>query len=191
MATINLLPWREEGRRERKRQFFIILGTAAGITLGIIVLVHGLFTQLIEHQQVRNKYIEDQIALLDKKITEIRELEKEKQRLLDRIRAIETLQTSRPVIVHLFDELVTTLPEGVFLTEISQQGDAIAIKGVAQSNARVSSFMRNIEVSPWLKSPHLEVVEATAQDGRRLSNFTLKVQQVIQTVKQEDQGGAG
>jgi type IV pilus assembly protein PilN len=191
MATINLLPWREERRRERKRQFFIILGTAAGITLGIIVLVHGLFTQLIEHQQVRNKYIEDQIALLDKKITEIRELEKEKQRLLDRIRAIETLQTSRPVIVHLFDELVTTLPEGVFLTEISQQGDAIAIKGVAQSNARVSSFMRNIEVSPWLKSPHLEVVEATAQDGRRLSNFTLKVQQVIQTVKQEDQGGAG
>jgi type IV pilus assembly protein PilN len=191
MATINLLPWREERRRERKRQFFIILGTAAGITLGIIVLVHGLFTQFIEHQQVRNKYIEDQIALLDKKITEIRELEKEKQRLLDRIRAIETLQTSRPVIVHLFDELVTTLPEGVFLTEISQQGDAIAIKGVAQSNARVSSFMRNIEVSPWLKSPHLEVVEATAQDGRRLSNFTLKVQQVIQTVKQEDQGGAG
>ena len=191
MATINLLPWREERRRERKRQFFIILGTAAGITLGIIVLVHGLFTQLIEHQQVRNKYIEDQIALLDKKITEIRELEKEKQRLLDRIRAIETLQTSRPVIVHLFDELVTTLPEGVFLTEISQQGDAIAIKGVAQSNARVSSFMRNIEVSPWLKSPHLEVVEATAQDGRRLSNFTLKVQQVIQTVKQEDQGGTG
>jgi type IV pilus assembly protein PilN len=191
MATINLLPWREDCRRERKRQFFIILGTAAGITLGIIVLVHGLFTQLIEHQQVRNKYIEDQIALLDKKITEIRELEKEKQRLLDRIRAIETLQTSRPVIVHLFDELVTTLPEGVFLTEISQQGDAIAIKGVAQSNARVSSFMRNIEVSPWLKSPHLEVVEATAQDGRRLSNFTLKVQQVIQTVKQEDQGGAG
>jgi type IV pilus assembly protein PilN len=191
MATINLLPWREERRRERKRQFFIILGTAAGITLGIIVLVHGLFTQLIEHQQVRNKYIEDQIALLDKKITEIRELEKEKQRLLDRIRAIETLQTSRPVIVHLFDELVTTLPEGVFLTEISQQGDAIAIKGVAQSNARVSSFMRNIEVSPWLKSPHLEVVEATAQDGRRLSNFTLKVQHVIQTAKQEDQGGAG
>jgi type IV pilus assembly protein PilN len=191
MATINLLPWREERRRERKRQFFIILGTAAGITLGIIVLVHGLFTQLIEHQQVRNKYIEDQIALLDKKITEIRELEKEKQRLLDRIRAIETLQTSRPVIVHLFDELVTTLPEGVFLTEISQQGDAIAIKGVAQSNARVSSFMRNIEVSPWLKSPHLEVVEATAQDGRRLSNFTLKVQQVIQTAKQEDPGGAG
>lgn len=190
MATINLLPWREDCRRERKRQFFIILGTAAGITLGIIVLVHGLFTQLIEHQQVRNKYIEDQIALLDKKITEIREFEKEKQRLLDRIRAIETLQTSRPVIVHLFDELVTTLPEGVFLTEISQQGDAIA-KGVAQSNARVSSFMRNIEVSPWLKSPHLEVVEATAQDGRRLSNFTLKVQQVIQTVKQEDQGGAG
>ncbi|HEX2200999.1 MAG TPA: PilN domain-containing protein [Gammaproteobacteria bacterium] len=191
MATINLLPWREERRRERKRQFFIILGTAAGITLGIIVLVHGLFTQLIEHQQVRNKYIEDQIALLDKKITEIRELEKEKQRLLDRIRAIETLQTSRPVIVHLFDELVTTLPEGVFLTEISQQGDAIAIKGVAQSNARVSSFMRNIEVSPWLKSPHLELVEATAQDGRRLSNFTLKVQQVIQTAKQEDPGGAG
>jgi type IV pilus assembly protein PilN len=189
MATINLLPWREERRRERKRQFFIILGTAAGITLGIIVLIHGLFTQLIEHQQVRNKYIEDQIALLDKKITEIRELEKEKQRLLDRIRAIETLQISRPVIVHLFDELVTTLPEGVFLTEISQQGDAIAIKGVAQSNARVSSFMRNIEVSPWLKSPHLEVVEATAQDGRRLSNFTLKVQQVIQTAK--DQGGAG
>lgn len=191
MATINLLPWREERRRERKRQFFIILGTAAGITLGIIVLVHGLFTQLIEHQQVRNKYIEDQIALLDKKITEIRELEKEKQRLLDRIRAIETLQTSRPVIVHLFDELVTALPEGVFLTEISQQGDVIAIKGVAQSNARVSSFMRNIEVSPWLKSPHLELVEATAQDGRRLSNFTLKVQQVIQTAKQEDQGGAG
>ncbi len=186
MAHINLLPWREERRRERKRQFFITLGLSSGIAVGIILLGHWFLGQLIEYQQVRNKYLEDRIAFLDTKITEIRELEKERQRLLDRIRAIEMLQTSRPIIVHLFDELVTTLPEGIFLTEISQQGDAISIKGVAQSNARVSSFMRNIEASPWLKAPQLDIVETTAQDGRRLSNFTLKVQQMIQAPEQGD-----
>lgn len=191
MANINLLPWREERRRERIHQFLVTLGLASGFTLGIIVLAHWFLGQSIEYQQLRNRFLENQISTLDQKIAEIRELEKEKQRLLDRIKAIEMLQTSRPVIVHLFDELVTTLPEGVFLTDLTQQGDAISIKGVAQSNARVSSFMRNIEASPWLKEPQLDVVETTSKDGRRLSNFTLKVRQVIQTSREEDKRGAG
>jgi type IV pilus assembly protein PilN len=186
MANINLLPWREERRRERIRQFFITLGLASGLVVGIMVLAHWFMGQSIEYQQLRNKSLENQIAALDQRIAEIRELEKERQHLLDRIRGIEMLQTSRPIIVHLFDELVTTLPEGVFLTEISQQGDAISIKGIAQSNARVSSFMRNIEASPWFKAPQLDVVETTSKDGRRLSDFTLKVQQVIQASREED-----
>lgn len=191
MARINLLPWREERRQERKKQLLTATAMAAAFTVLIILITHLLYQDWIAYQDTRNGYLADQISLIDKTIKEIRDLEKEKRRLLDRMRAIETLQTSRPIIVHILDELVTTLPEGVFLSDIAQSNKEITIKGVAESNARVSSFMRNVEASTWLKNPRLDIVETKSQDGRRTSNFTLRVEQAGERVKDEDdQGGA-
>ncbi len=145
----------------------------------IVGIIHFYNIQLIDAQQGRNKFMEDQIAVLDKKIREINNLEKEKQRLLDRMRAIERLQGNRPLIVRFFDELIDSLPEGVSVTKLSQKGQLITINGVAQSNARVSSFMRNLEESAWLANPQLDIIQAKNEKGNRISNFTLRFSQVI------------
>ncbi len=182
MARINLLPWREELRKERRIRFFIITGISCLLALLIVGMVHLYFEQLIRYQDTRNQFLQGQIGLLDKKIKEIRDLEKERDRLLSRMRAIEKLQTSRPIIVHLFDALVDSLPDGVYLKELQQKDRLLIIKGVAQSNARVSSFMRNLEASEWLTDPILDVIETgSSKEGGRLSNFTLRVSQAKQT----------
>ncbi|CAN5832773.1 type 4a pilus biogenesis protein PilN [soil metagenome] len=178
MARINLLPWREERRRERKQQFLLNAGIAAVCAVAAIGLVHVVYQNIIDYQTARNGYLESEIKKLDKTITEIRDLQKEKQRLIDRMRAIETLQTSRPLIVHIFDELVSTLPEGISLTEITQSSNAITIKGIAESNARVSNFMRNVEASKWVKKPQLNIIETKDEKGRRINNFTLIIEQI-------------
>lgn len=178
MARINLLPWREERRRERKQKFLLNAGIAAACAVAAIGLVHVVYQNIIDYQTARNGYLESEIKKLDKTIAEIRDLEKEKQRLIDRMRAIETLQTSRPIIVHIFDELVSTLPEGISLTEITQSSNAITIKGIAESNARVSNFMRNVEASKWVKKPQLNIIETKDEKGRRLNNFTLIIEQL-------------
>lgn len=188
MAKINLLPWRAELRKERKQQFFTACGIAGVAALGIVGVVHLVYQDWIGNQQARNKFLQDEIAVLDKKIVEIKDLEKERQRLVDRMHAIEELQTSRPVIVHLFDELVKKLPDGVFLTEVEQKSAKLTIRGVAESNARVSSFMRNIEGSSWMREPRLDIIETKAQDGARVSNFTLRVDQSSQTAAVADKG---
>lgn len=178
MARINLLPWREELRKERRIRFFTIIGIACLVTLAVVGAVHLYFEQLISYQNSRNQFLQGQISLLNKKIKEIRDLEKERDRLLSRMRAIEKLQTSRPIIVHLFDALVDALPDGVYLKDLQQKGGLLTIKGVAQSNARVSSFMRNLDNSKWLTNPILDVIETgTSKEGTRLSNFTLRVSQ--------------
>lgn len=186
MAKINLLPWREELRKEQQKEFFIMVGVAALLAVGVWGIVHFYHTQLISYQQSRNKYVEEQIVLLDKKIEEIERLEKEKERLLSRMRAIEQLQGNRPLIVRLFDELVANLPEGVSLISITQKGTAITINGVAQSNARVSSFMRNLENSEWLQKPQLDVIQAKDEQGQRISNFTLRFSQIVPTAGDEE-----
>lgn len=188
MARINLLPWREELRKQRKQEFGIAMGVALAVTGLLFFAVWWHIEQRIDYQESRNRFLEDQIALLDRKIKEIQELEKEKQRLLARMRAIEQLQTSRPIIVHLFDEIVHTLPDGVYLTEINQQGETITLRGVARSNARVSNFMRNVEDSEWLTDPKLTVIETKEKDGTRLADFTLVVKQKRKKV--EDEAGA-
>ncbi len=179
MAKINLLPWRDELRKELQKQFFTTVGAFVVLTLCAWGAIHFINTQRIEYQQTRNQFLNEQIAHLDKKIKEIERLEKEKQRLKARIDAIEQLQGNRPLIVRLFDELVTSLPEGVSIVTVKQAGKAITISGVAQSNARVSSFMRKLEDSDWLSDPQLDVIQAKDEQGQRLSNFTMRFNQVM------------
>ncbi len=186
MARINLLPWRDEQRKQKQQDFFTMLGVSvviAGILVGIF---HFINSQAIDHQQARNRFLDDQIAFLDRRIKEIRELQTERQRLLDRMRAIEQLQTNRPLIVRFFDELVDSLPEGVSVLKIVQRGRNITIEGVAQSNARVSSFMRNLESSEWLRNPRLDIIQSRTESGVRVSNFTLRFNQVIPQAEGDD-----
>ena len=187
MAKINLLPWREAERNEKRQEFFVMLGFFAILTICVFGVIHFHHVQLIEYQQTRNKFVEDQIKLIEKKITQIKELEKEKQRLLDRMRAIEQLQGNRPLIVRFFDELITSLPDGVSVVNIKQKGKNITIKGEAQSNARVSSFMRNLDKSKWLANPQLDIIRAKGKGGARISNFTLRFTQVIPKAEDEDE----
>ncbi len=180
MVRINLLPWREMRRKERERQFYSVIGGSALLMGAVVLYVHLHIGGLIDAQEGRNKFIKDQIAAVDKKIAEIRELEKEKKRLLARMNIIQQLQSSRPVVVHLFDELVETLPDGVYLTNISQKGSDITLKGVAQSNARVSAFMRKLDTSAWLGNPRLQVIKTSKKGAQRTSSFTLTVKQIAQ-----------
>jgi type IV pilus assembly protein PilN len=186
MSKINLLPWREKERTAKKQEFITMVGVTAVIALGIWGLTHFFFVQKIDYQNNRNNYLISETEKLDAKITEIEELEREKQRLLDRMRAIEQLQGNRPLIVRLFDELITSLPEGVSVISISQQGQNITITGEAQSNARVSSFMRNLDDNEWLHNPQLDVIQATNATGVRISGFTLRFQQVMPNAEEED-----
>jgi type IV pilus assembly protein PilN len=186
MAKINLLPWREELRQQKKVEYLTTVGICAVIAAALWGVVHLHFNERIDYQNQRNTYLTEQISLLDKKIEQIKTLEREKERLLSRMKAIETLQTSRPIIVHVFDELVDTLPDGVYIKSIDQKGTEITIQGVAQSNARVSNFMRNVEKSEWVKDPNLNVIQTSSEDGRRIANFTLKVQQKAPTAGQEE-----
>jgi type IV pilus assembly protein PilN len=179
MPRINLLPWREGQRKERKLAFLVALGVAAiaaGVTAFAAYLLYG---SMIEGQQRRNDQLRAEIKKLDKQIEEINDLETAKQRFIARMDIIEKLQRSRPEIVHVFDEIVRTLPEGVYLTAVKQNGNALKFEGVAQSSTRVSTFMRNIDGSQWLRNPALEVVQ-TAKSGPG-SSFTLTADQVTTT----------
>ena len=187
MAKINLLPWRDKLRKELQQQFYVTVGTFIVITLCVWGAIHFINTQRIEYQQTRNQFLNDQIAHLDKKIKEIERLEKEKERLKARIEAIERLQGNRPLIVRLFDEMVTSLPDGVSIVTVKQAGKKITISGVAQSNARVSSFMRKLEASDWLSNPQLDVIQAKDEQGQRLSNFTMRFNQVIPKAPGEEE----
>ena len=177
MAHINLLPWRAELRRQRRLEYLTILGACLGLTILLWAGIHFGYTDRITYQTERNVFLENETLKLDKQIKEIQALEKEKQRLVARMKAIEGLQSSRPLVVHILDELVSALPDGVNLTEVTQTGTSFEIKGVAESNARVSSFMRNIEKSKWLKDPQLEIIQSADTSGRRVANFTLRLKQ--------------
>ena len=177
MARINLLPWRDELRKERQKQFQSIAGLAGFLMLAIILLVHIRMGAIIDNQQSRNSYLDKEIKVLDKRIKEIKDLEKEKARLLARMDIIQQLQGSRPQVVHVFDELVTTLPDGVYLTEVKNIGPSITLNGFAQSNARVSSYMRKVDNAEWLTDPRLNVIETEDQKGQRISKFVLNIVQ--------------
>jgi type IV pilus assembly protein PilN len=177
MTSINLLPWRETRRKEQQRQFFSISGGAA-VLMGLIVFyIHIHVSGMIELQSQRNKFLEDEIKQVEAKIVEIKSIEAKKEQLLARMSVIQQLQTRRPAIVHVFDELAKAVPSGMYLTNVSQQGKSLVIEGVAQSNARVSAFMRNLDASYWFANPQLDVIEANSKDLARTSHFKLSVNQ--------------
>lgn len=175
MARINLLPWREERRRERTRQFLLVLGVAA--VAAVLAAFGGklFMDNWLDYQQQRNAYLEQEIAAMDRKIREIERLEETRARLLARKEIIEQLQRSRSQMVHLFDELAQTIPDGVYLTSVRQSGSRLTLNGVAESSARVSAYMRNIESSEWLEKPELQVIETVQrQNEGRVRQFTLE-----------------
>jgi type IV pilus assembly protein PilN len=186
MPRINLLPWREEQRRERKVAFGVALGIATAVA-GVVWFAASLMVgSMITGQQERNARLRAEIKTLDKHIEEINNLESAKQKFIARMDIIEKLQRSRPEIVHVFDEIARTLPEGTYLTSVKQTERRLKFDGVAQSSTRVSTFMRNIDASEWLKNPELEVVETKKETLG--ANFTLFADQV--SVVPEDAGAA-
>ncbi|HTX23159.1 MAG TPA: PilN domain-containing protein [Steroidobacteraceae bacterium] len=189
MPRINLLPWREVQRRERKLHFMIALGGATLAAMAFAFIAYLMFDSMIDAQQHRNNVLRNQIKILDRQIEEINSLESEKQRFIARMEIIEKLQRSRPEIVHLFDEIVRTLPDGVYLTSVKQTDTRLRFEGVAQSSTRVSSFMRNIDSSEWLKNPELEVVQANKGEAFG-STFVLDAEQVSHAGADDDTPGA-
>ena len=187
MPRINLLPWRDELRKQRQKDFLISAGIAVVFGVLVMFFTSQVFSSLIEHQAARNGILKAEIAALDLQIAEIRDLEAKKDRLLARMNIIEQLQRSRPEAVKLFDQIVRTLPEGVYLTSIKQAGSNLEIKGRAESSTRVSSLMRNIDASDSLQNPTLQVVAAKEIDKRRVSEFTIMAQQTL--VVHDDEGG--
>jgi type IV pilus assembly protein PilN len=178
MPRINLLPWRDEERKERKVAFMVALGVSALGAMVMTFAIYLMFGSMIDAQEQRNEKLRAEIKKLDAQIEEINNLESSKQKFIARMEIIEKLQRSRPEIVHVFDEIVRTLPDGVYLTGVKQTDKKFRFEGVAQSSTRVSSFMRNIDGSEWLRNPELEVVQ-TGRDGKTPgSNFTLYAQQV-------------
>lgn len=179
MAHINLLPWRENLRKQRKRNFFLQLLGAVVVAFLALVLWHMQVQDQIEYQKNRNAFLKSEIAKVDKKIREIKDLEKRRAELIARMNVIQQLQVSRPQVVHLFDELVKTIPEGVYLEKLSQVGDQVTLEGWAQSNARVSAYMRNIDKSEWVKDADLKIIQNKNKKKAKLgmSQFRLVAKQ--------------
>ena len=178
MPRINLLPWREQERKVRRREFMVAAGAA--VFAGIVFMGAGkiLYQGWIDAQNEKNNLLKREIVKLDAQIADIQDLENRKQRLVARMEIIERLQRKRPEIVHLFDEIVKTVPEGVYLTQIKENGNKLEIHGVAQSSTRVSTYMRNIDASVWMDNPQLQVVESAKDSPTGGSSFTLTADKV-------------
>jgi type IV pilus assembly protein PilN len=191
MARINLLPWREELRRQRLRQFVSVAIGSVILAFLVVVLVHMNIAGAINAQDSRNDFLKRKITEVEEQIKEINELEAEKQRLLSRMEIIQQLQRNRPEIVHLFDEIVRRVPDGISLSSIKQSGNSVVITGRAQSNARVSALMRNLNDSDWFAQPRLDVIQSKGKgdSSDRASDFTLRVQQVRPQPQQDSNQG--
>ena len=187
MATINLLPWREALRAERKKQFTTALILVALVAVLVIIVADRVVSSQINHQNSRNNYISSHIAELDEKVAEIRGLQRKRAQLIERMRVIQELQGNRPVIVRVMDQLVRTVPDGVFYTSLVAKGGDITIEGVAESNNRVSSLMRRLDRSDWLRDPNLDAVKAAPDFGDQATTFDLTVK--LQLPSSESKGG--
>jgi len=189
MSGINLLPWREEARKQSQQNF--VMSVVGAVALGAVVMGAG-YTYMegrISYQEERNAYIETEIKQLDKDLEEIKTLDANRKALLDRIAVIERLQSTRPGIVHLFDEMVNSLPKGLYLTELKQDKNKIKLIGKAESSARVSSYMNRLNSSPWLKSSNLNTIQVDTKnkDGNNnLRYFSLTVTQLLTSGNDEE-----
>jgi type IV pilus assembly protein PilN len=187
MSSINLRPWREELRAERQKQFITTLAGALIVAAGLVFLWQDYVGSQIEYQNSRNAYLKISMVDLDKKIKEIKELRTERQRLLDRMKVIQDLQGTRPVIVRVMDELVRSLPDGLYFQSLIRKDDLISIKGLSESNNRISGLMRNFESSDWFANPNLKDVSAVkskvSNSDDTLNSFDLTVKQVTPELK--------
>lgn len=191
MIRINLLPHRELKRAARQRQFSFLLGGVAVLALASALLVHLYFVARLENQASRNQYLTKEIATLDKQIAEIKKLKEQTQALLARKQVVESLQINRSQTVHLLDQLVRQLPEGVYLKSIKQTGESVSLTGYAQSSARVSTLMRNLGASPWLESPQLVEIKSVTVDNLRANEFALAVKQRLPKTETKNVKGKG
>lgn len=188
MARINLLPWRAERRKQRQKEFGVMLGLAALAGLVLWFAFNMYYNAQISGQQERNAYLEQQIAEVDTKIVEIDELDRQRARLLARKEVIEQLQANRSQMVHLFDSLVRTIPDGVILTTIKQEGEKLTLEGRSQSNSRVSTYMRNLEGSGWMTKPDLSIIEARDGVAGLPYMFSLSVQLANPNAPKDEDG---
>ena len=191
MTRINLLPHREWARQEKKQAFGFSLFLMALLAGAIVGLVYFQMNAKIDYQLSRNKFINDEISKLDKQIAEISDLKKVRRSLLERMEVIQDLQSSRPSIVHLFTEIVATVPNGVFLKTLEQTGTNLLVTGEAESNARVSTYMRNLDKSEWLKEPILSIIEVEDIKVNRISTFILTVKQTSPNASGDDDADDG
>ena len=175
MARINLLPWRAERRKQRQKEFGVMAGLSALAAIALSFLIVSYYNGQISGQNVRNGFLKDRITEVDKQIAEIEELDKKKAKLLARKEVIEQLQANRSQMVHLFDSLVRTIPDGVILTSIKQDDKTLSLTGRSQSNSRVSTYMRNLEGSGWMTKPDLSIIEAKGEDKGLPYEFSLRV----------------
>lgn len=174
-TRINLLDWRAARRARRRQEFLTMVGVGVGAAVALLGLGYVMITGAVEHQQNRNQYLSAQIKDLDKQIKEIEELEKVKANLVSRMNVIQQLQESRSATVHFFDEIVNTLPDGIYLNSIKQSGQNVTIEGVAESSGRISAYLKNLDSSPWFKDPKLVVIKTGEKNRQRNSDFTLQV----------------
>ena len=188
MAHINLLPWRDELRAEQTKQFTnsaLLSAVFAGV---VFYALYSQFNGQLENQKRRNNILNTEISKLDTELKEIQDLETTKRKLLDRMDIIQSLQQKRPQIVHIFDEIVRTVPDGITLLSMEQKKEVLTIKGLAESNGRVSAYMRNLEGSDWMSNPRLQYIE-TKKKSFRNAEFELTVNQSVPKEEQKDKGG--
>lgn len=175
-ARINLLPHREMRRKQQQQHFFVMLGVVVVMGAAIWFTVHTYLDSALTNQQARNKYLEDEIVKIDKEIAEINKLKEQIAALLKRKQVVETLQSNRAEVVHLLDQLVRQLPDGMYLKSIKQQGTKVSISGYTQSQARVSTLMRNLEGSQYLQKANLVEIKSVSTGGQRLNEFTMNIE---------------
>jgi len=187
MAQINLLPWRDERRLELKKEFLTVLGLVFALGVGLVLLADRYVNAQIDNQVARNAYLTENIKVLDKMVAEIQDLQRKRNQLIDRMRVIQELQGNRPIIVRVLDQLVRTVPDGVFYQNLTTKAGVISITGIAESNNRVSSLMRRLDASDWLENPNLDAVRAATEFGDQATRFSLTVK--VQLPKTADEAG--
>jgi type IV pilus assembly protein PilN len=189
MIRINLLPHRELARAARRRQFNVLLGIAVAAGVVAVVLGHSVIAARQSAQEARNVFLEQEIAKLDGQIGEIKKIREQTQALLERKQVVETLQSNRTEVVHLFDQMIRLLPDGLYLKSFKQTGDTVTISGYTQSSARVSTLMRNLDDSPWFESAGLVEIKAATVNNLRANEFVLNVKQSRQQAEDANEGG--